>query len=86
MGSHRVGMGLLTLLENLASRGAWVAQSVKRSTLGIGSGHDLTVWGREPHGRLRVNGAEPAGDSLSFPLSAPPPRALSRPQNEYINT
>ena len=36
-------------LEIYIGRGAWVAQSVKRLTLGFGSGHDLRVRGFEPH-------------------------------------
>ena len=32
--------------------GSWVAQSVKRLTLGFSSGHDLTVHGLEPCVRL----------------------------------
>ena len=31
------------LLSKVESRGAWVAQSVKRLTAGFGSGHDLMV-------------------------------------------
>ena len=41
-----------------------VAQSVKRLTLGFGSGHDLTVREFEPH-----DSVEPDWDSLSLPLS-----------------
>ena len=28
------------------SRGTWVAQRVQGPTLGFGSGHDLSLWGR----------------------------------------
>ena len=41
-------------------RGAWLAQSVKRLTLGFGSGHDLMVGEFEPHVRLLADSAEPA--------------------------
>ena len=52
-------------------QGSCVAQSVKRLTLGFGSGHDLTVRGlesgmesrMEPH----IHSVEPAWDSLSAP-------------------
>ena len=56
---------------------AWVAQSVKRSTLGFGSGHDLTVHGFDPHIKLCTDGTEPACDSLSPSLCAPPLFAFS---------
>ena len=54
------------------SRGAWVAQSVKRPTLGFGSCHDLMVHGIEPCIGLCADSAKPAWDSLSPVLSAPP--------------
>ena len=54
-------MGLSKTGED--SRGTWVAQSVKRPTLGFGSGHDLTVCGFEPRG---ADSVEPAWDSLSL--------------------
>ena len=49
-------------------RGACVGQSVGRPTLGLGSGHDLTVHGLEPRTRLHADCAESAWDSLSLPL------------------
>ena len=52
---------------------AWVAQSVKRPTLHLGSGHDLTVREFEPPVGLCVDSVEPAWDSLSPSLSAPLP-------------
>ena len=56
--------------------GARVAQSVKRLTLDLGSGHDLTVsWVRVP--------AEPAWDSL--PLSLWPSLAHTLPVSLKIN-
>ena len=45
--------------------------SVKRLTLDFGSGHDLTVLEIEPHIGVGADSAEPAWDSLSFPLSLP---------------
>ena len=57
--------------------GAWVTQSVERLTLDFGSGHDLIVREIEPHIRFHADGAEPAWDSLSPSLSAPPLLALS---------
>ena len=53
-------------------RGAWVAQSAKRPTLDFCSGQDLTVREFEPHIGLCADSAEPAWDSLSPSLSAPP--------------
>ena len=49
--------------------GAWLAQLVRRPTLGCGSGHDLTVHEFKPRIRLCADSAEPAWDSLSLPLS-----------------
>ena len=43
--------------------GTWVAQSIKRLTLDLGSGHDLTVHGIQLYMGLGI---------LSLPLSAPP--------------
>ena len=54
-----------------------MAQSVKRLTLGFGSGHDLMVCEFKPRGRLCADNVEPAWDSLSPSLSAPPLSALS---------
>ena len=62
---------------NPESRGTWVTLMVERLTLGFGSGHDLTVREFEPRVRLCADSGEPAWDSLSLPLSAPPPLALS---------
>ena len=59
------------------SWGTWVAQSVKCPTLGFGSGHDLMIHEFKPHVRLCADGAEPAWDSLSLSLFAPPLLALS---------
>ena len=49
--------------------GAWVAQSVMRLTLGLGSGHDLMVCRFESCIGLCVDSAEPAWGSLSLSLS-----------------
>ena len=49
--------------------GACVAQSVKHPTLGFCSGHDLMVCEFEP---FHTDSVEPAWDSLSPSLSAPP--------------
>ena len=57
--------------------GAWVAQLVKRQTLDLGSGHDLTVHGMESHLRLCADSMEPTWDSLSLPVSLPFPHFLS---------
>ena len=57
-------------LEDL--RGAWVAWSVKRPTLDLGSGHDLTVCEFEPCIRLCADGAGSLLGILSLLLSGPP--------------
>ena len=53
-------------------RGTWVAQSVKRLILDLGSGHDLTVCEFEPHVRLCADGMEPVWDSVSPSLCLSP--------------
>ena len=53
-----------------------MAQSVKCPTLGFGLGHDLTVCEFETHIGFCADGAEPAWDSLSLPLSLPLPHLL----------
>ena len=66
-------------------RGApgWLSQLNIRLLI-FGLVHDLTACGFEPHVRLCAGGAEPAGDSLSPSLSAPPPltHVCSLSQNE----
>ena len=52
-----------------------MAQSVRRHTLDVGSGHDLTACGIEPRVRLCADSEEPARDSLSASFSALPPLA-----------
>ena len=64
-------------IHKALKKGARVAQSVKCPTLGVGSGHDLTVHGFEPHIRLYADNAEPAWDSASLSLSLCPSPALS---------
>ena len=49
--------------------GAWMAQSVKRPTLGFRLSHDLTVCEFEPHIGFCADSAKPAWDSLSLSLS-----------------
>ena len=49
-----------------------MAQAVKRLTLDFGSGHDVTVREFEPQIGLCADITEPAWDSLSASLSAPP--------------
>ena len=48
----------------------------------LGSGHDLMVCEFEPPVGLCADSVEPAGDSLSLPLSLPLPLSLSLPQNK----
>ena len=61
------------------TRGAWVAQSVKRMTLDFVSGHDLTVCEFEPHIGLCPDSVEPAWVSVSpLSLSLPPPLSFSK--------
>ena len=65
-------------------RVAWVAQSVKCLILDFGSGHDLTGHESEPCVGLCADSAEPAWDSLSPSLSAPPP-ALVYPRFLFLS-
>ena len=58
------------MLRNVDCRGTWVAQLVKRLTLGFGSGHNLTVREFKPCVGLCADSSEPAWDSLSPLLSA----------------
>ena len=52
--------------------GTWTAQSLKRLTLDFSSGHVLAVCEFEPLVGVCTDSAEPARDSLSPSLSAPP--------------
>ena len=54
-----------------------MAQSVKRLTLDLGSGHDLTVRELEPRVGLCADCTEPVWDLLSPSLSGPPPLEVS---------
>ena len=60
------------------SRGAWVAQPVKHPTLAFGSGHYLMVHEFEPYMGLCADSVEPAWDSVSPSLYAPPLLSLSK--------
>ena len=53
-----------------------MAQSVKYLTLDFGIGHDLSVGEFEPHLWLCTDSMEPAWDSLSSSLPAPPQLSL----------
>ena len=64
--------------------GTRVAQPVERPTLDLGSGHDLMSREFEPHIRLCTDSAEPAWDSVSPSLSAPPLLSLSLKINKQI--
>ena len=63
--------------EIIMHRSTWMAQLVEQLPLDLGSGHDLTVGGFKPCIRLCAESVEPARDSLSPSLSAPPPLACS---------
>ena len=65
------------------SQNAWVAQSVKRLTLDLGSGRDLTVHQFKPGAGLCADSTEPAWDSLS--LSLCPSHACALSQNKLKN-
>ena len=63
-----------------------MAQSVKRLTLGFGSGHDLMVhYEFKPCIGLSAVSSEPASDPLSPSLSVPPLVILSLPLSLKIN-
>ena len=66
---------MMTLLLEALSWGTWVAQLVKHPTLDSGSGHDLAVVSLSP--TLGLQSEEPAWDSLSPSLSAPPVLVLN---------
>ena len=57
--------------------GTWVAQSVKCSTLGFGSGCALKGQELKPHIGLCADSADPAWDSLSPSLSLFPVHSIS---------
>ena len=70
-GNERLGRWSKELTFENNCWGAWVAQSVKCSTLDFSSGHDLTFGEIEPHVGLDTVSREPAWDSLSSSLSLP---------------
>ena len=78
--------GDLAQIERLVHRGAWVARSVKRPTLGFGSGHDVTVHEFGPRIRPCAGSMEPAWDCLSPTLSASPPARAVSVSLKQINT
>ena len=53
--------------------GTWVAQSVERLTLDLGSRHELMVRGFEPPVGLCAGSAQPAWDSVPLFLCPFPP-------------
>ena len=55
-------------LNTPKSGSTWAVQSVKRLTLGFGSGHDLAVREFELCVRVRAESVEPAWDSLSLKI------------------
>ena len=57
-----------------------MAQEVKHPSFEFGSGHDLTVHEIEPHIRVCTDSADPAWDSPSPSVSAPPLHAHSLSQ------
>ena len=67
------------------SRGAQEAQSVKRLTLGFGSGHDLAVYEFESHIRLHAARRKPACVSPALPLPCLCSCALSLSLSLKIN-
>ena len=60
---------LIILLKWSRCWSACAAHLVKRPTLDVSSGHDLTVHELEPRVRLCTGSVEPAWDSLFIPLS-----------------
>ena len=71
----RVGVSDITVWK-YNNEGAWVAQLVEHPILGF-SGQVLKFPGFEPHIGLCADSREPAWDSLSPSVSAPPPLALT---------
>ena len=62
-----------------------MAQSVKRQTLDLGSGHDLMVHGIELCTGLHANSAEPAWDSFSSFPSLSLPRSHTRALSQSLS-
>ena len=65
-------MPLMRDEKNVKTRGAWVAQSVKRLSLDFGSGYDLMAYEFKSYIGLCADSVEPAWDSLSPSLSGSP--------------
>ena len=61
------------VVKTTGSKSPWVTKLVKHPALDLSSGHNLMVPEFKPHVRLCTGSAEPAWDSLSLPLSTPPP-------------
>ena len=72
------------LIKKVQSRGAWVAQLVKRLTLDFSSDYDLTFLEFEPLSRLCADSVEPAWNCLSpsLSLSLPCSCSLALSQNK----
>ena len=68
---------LFFLEEIFYFRGTWVAQLVQRPTLDFNSSHNVTVREIKPRTGLCADSIEPAWDSCSASLSAPPLFMLS---------
>jgi len=62
----------INAIEDKAGWGAWVAQSVKRLTLGFSSSHGLAVLGSSPLSRAPCSVGSLLEDSLPHPLPLPP--------------
>ena len=76
-------MSVILQFKNNKNRGAWVAQSVKRLTLDLGSERGLPAHEIEPHIGLCTVGVEPAWDSPSPSLPVPPSLFLKTKINFY---
>ena len=78
--SETLVFGLTNCFLNARTGGAWVAQSLRRPTLGFCSGRDLTVCEFEPRVGLCADGSEPGacfGFWVSLSLCPSPVHALS---------
>ena len=68
------------------SRAPGGAQSVKRQTLGFGSGHDLTTHGLGLHVGICTDNTEPAWESLSLSLFPSPAPSVSQKNKRSLKT
>ena len=75
----------LTLPFKNYAPGSLGGSSVKRPTLGFSTGHDLMVYGFEPHVELCTGSVEPAWDSVSPSLSPPPLLTLYLSLSKIMN-